>query len=279
MKRNILFFLAISFVFIGCATGPSPDKEPVPQVTYSFSFEPPERAAKKCGVTIGIVSPQWDKNIGIGQDKKIPWFDAGISPDPMELLTYPNLMAHTAYPPNDVVAISLAFQNAVKKEFEGMLIARGFDVMGPFNNTDEMTYPQKTACNLVIIPEFSQVIQSKPTTVNLDTIEGTAVARTEVVLNVYDPMSKEKLWMKRFTHTSDPFPYKTLFYAEYVIQGGQKVGVQRKGIAWDNRAANFAHAEESLFKDIMQKAWSYFNTEEMMVLKNHSDELRTKKRF
>lgn len=272
--------IAMMFTLIGCATTSAPiEKEPAPQAVYSFSYEPPEKA-EKCGVTIGIVSPQWDKSIGYGE-AQTPWFDAIISPNPNKLLLYPKLMAQPYPPPRDIIEILDNFHRSVQDGFESVLIARGFDVMGPFENIDEMTYPQKQACHLIIVPEFSQIVRSNPSTakVHVDRVEGTATSRTAVVLNIYEPLSREKLWIKKFTHTSDPFPFRMDFAYEYVYQEYERIGVQRKGVTWDNRAANLAVAEEDLFEELMQKTWDYVNREEMMVLKAHSDELRKRKRF
>ncbi len=265
-------------ILIGCATTPPAPKELPPPVTYNFNFNPPERATQKQQITIGIVAPQWDEKIGLGEGK-MPWGDAGFCPNPNELLLYPNLTAHAHNFPRDLYDVAHAFHKAIERDFEAMIIARGFDVMGPFKNIDEMTYPQKQACNLIIVPEFSQVIRSQTTSVFLGLVEGSAQSRTEIVLNVYDPLSKEKLWKKSFTNTSDSFQYKIEFDYQDIYRNKEKYGVQRKGITWDNRAASFARAEENLYKEFFEKSWSYFNPEEMKVLKKHSDDLREKKRF
>lgn len=275
---KLIFVLSLFVLVVGCATTPPAPKEPPPPVTYNFNFEPPEKAKQKHQITIGIVSPQWDEKIGLGEGKR-PWLDAGFCPNPNELLLYPNLSAHAHHPPRNLYDVAVSFHNAIQRDFEAMMIARGFDVMGPFKNVDEMTYPEKQACNLIIVPEFSQVVVSQPSTVQLDLVEGSAQSRTEIVLNVYDPLSKEKLWKKSFTNTSNSFPFKVEFDYEYVYRNKEKYGVQRKGITWDNRAAMFAQAEEDLYNEFFEKAWNYFNPDEMKVLKKHSDDLREKKRF
>jgi hypothetical protein len=262
---------------VGCETGPSvtQTEAPPPTAAYRFEFTPPEKASKKTEITIGIVAPNWEK-----RTEASPWLDVGINPDPNELMTFPNLAAHTGPAPQELRAIGSDFHKAVQKDYEAMLVARGFPTMGPFANVDDMTYPQKTACNLIIVPEFSQTIRSKPSVVNTDVIQGTATIRTEIVLTVYEPLSKEKLWIKRFDNESKPFSYKVKYNIERLSdKDGNKTGVQRKGITWDNRPAGFAQGFMDLHQEFMNKSWAYFSPEEMAVLKQNSDEIRAKKRF
>jgi hypothetical protein len=285
VKRNWIFgVILLVMVFVaGCETVPEVTKTepPPPTVAHKFEFTPPEKASKKTNITIGIVNPQWDKNISIkGEADKQQLLDVGINPKPVELMKYSNLTATVGPAPRELVNIATDFNNAVQKDYEAMMVARGFPIMGPFKNVDEMTYPQKTACNLIIVPELSQRIVSKPTKVNVDLIEGTAVIRTDIVLNIYEPLSKEKLWMKRFTSESKPFEYKVRYRIQrFTDKNGNYVAVKRLGITWDNRQAGFAQGFMDLYQEFMSKSWLYFSPEEMTVLKQHSDEIRAKKRF
>jgi hypothetical protein len=266
-------------IMVGCAGAPAKKEAPPPIAKYNFKFNPPENSNKKSGITIGVLEPLWDENIGL--DKKTPYMDAYINPDPNEMLRLPNLTAHPTHPPKKIVEISKEFHNAISVDLEAMMIARGFTTMGPFLNIEEMTYPQKEACNLVIRPEFSQQVISEPHQTTINYVSGNANIRTAVVLRVYEPLSNEKLWIKRYTHKSNAFPYEVKYdYATMVNKSTKKkVGYQRKGIRWDNREAGYAKAMEELYIDLMQKSWNYFNPDEISVLKTHSDEIRKKKRF
>lgn len=274
-KRTWIIAFPLPLMFLtGCVTGPSPTETeaPPPTVAHRFEFNPPEKASKKTEITIGIVAPVWET--------KQLWLDAGINPNPNELMMLPNLQAHAGPLPQELIAISSDFNKAVQKDYEGMLVSRGFPTMGPFANVDDMTYPQKTACNLIIVPEFSQRIVSSPSKVETELIEGTATIRTEIVLSVYEPLSKEKLWIKRFANESKPFLYKVRYIRKEVLGNDGKItGIQRNGITWDNRPAGFAQGFMDLYQEFMNKSWAYFSPEEMAVLKQHSDEIRTKKRF
>jgi hypothetical protein len=283
-KRNWIFCMwLLAMSLAGCATVPevTQTEPPPPTVVHRFEFTPPEKSTKKTDITIGIVNPQWDKNITAKAEQgKQPLLDVGINPKPVEYMKYSDLRATVGPAPQDLMTIAMDFNKAVQKDFEGMMVSRGFPIMGPFNNVDEMTYPEKTACNLIIVPELSQRIVSKPSKVDVALIEGTAVFRTEIVLNVYEPLSKEKLWMKRFTSESKPFGYKVRYNIQRMTdEKGNLVGVYRRGIAWDNRQPGFAQGFMDLHQEFMSKAWLYFSPEEMTVLKQHSDEIRTKKRF
>jgi hypothetical protein len=282
-KSWIFSICLLALVFAGCATGPSvtETEAPPPVVSHRFEFNPPEKTNKKAEITIGIVAPMWDKNISAtGEGGKQALLDAGINPNPQEALMLPNMTAHAGPAPQELLTIAKDFHNAVTKDFEAMMVTRGFPTMGPFKDVDEMTYPQKTACNLIMVPEFSQIIRSQPSEVITDLIQGTAVIRTEIVLNIYEPLSREKLWTKRFTNESKRFSYRVRYNIETIRdKDGRRIGVRRQGIAWDNRPASFAQGFMDLYQEVMTKSWAYFSPEEMAVLKQHSEEIRAKKRF
>jgi hypothetical protein len=279
-KFDFLTLLLLSLLLLSCSTTPSVPDSPPPKAVYNFEFSPPVKAARKVGTTIGILAPSWDKNISsTAESGKQAWLDAGVNPNPNELLQGPNLMAHAGPAPAELRNIAREFTRAVEKDFEVMMIAKGFDTMGPFASVDEMTYPQKTACNIVIIPEFSQVVKATKGKMNTDIVEGTAVIRTEITLTAYEPLSKEKLWMKRFNNESTPFDYRVKYKINRSYDKAGNLMVQRQGITWDNRPAGFADAFTALYQEVMKKSWEYFSQEEIQVLRNHSDEIRAKKRF
>lgn len=281
IRAFCIFLLAL--IFAGCATGPSvrETEAPPPVVSHRFEYNPPEKETKKTEITIGIVAPMWDKNISAtGEGGKQVWLDPGINPNPNEALMLPNMQAHVGPGPQELATIFSDFHRAVTKDFEAMIVARGFPTMGPFKEVDEMTYPQKTACNLIMVPEFSQVIRIRPSEVITDQIQGTAVIRTEIVLSIYEPLSREKLWTKRFTNESKPFSYKVKYNIEQIRDNqGKRIGVQRRGVGCDNRPASFAQGYMDLYQEVMNKSWAYFSPEEMAVLKQHSEDIRAKKRF
>lgn len=181
--------------------------------------------------------------------------------------------------PHDVVTVLVDFANAMGSEFEGMMVHRGFDIMriGKF---EDMTYPQKTACNLALKPEVHLSLISQRPVAEIEEVSATAILRYEIILNIVEPLSNEKLFTKRLESQSDPFQFLYKYkVANLYNKKGEHTGYERESISWDNRAPRLANALTKFYNDIMENSWKYFSPEEMTVLKKHSDEIRKKKVF
>ena len=255
----------------GCETVPEKVLEPTEPLSYSFAYTPPEPPSKKLDVAIGIIAADWGK--------PSVQYTAGFSPQSAERLIKPDLKANIGLLPQQLRDVLQEFDRAVNKEYEAMMVRRGFNTMS-FKKLDDMTYPQKQACNLVLFPEFHLAIKDQPEDVQVHEVRGQARLTGEIVLNILEPMSREKLWMKRLNLQSEPFPFKYTFkWTAIANDKGETVGYDRSGIEWDNRAQRAAGALTKFFAEIMDTSWKYFSPEELMVLKKHSDEIRERKRF
>ena len=283
--------LLILLVLSGCTTLPEPTApvEPVEQLSYNFTFAPPAQAAEKSGITIGIVAPQWPKD-SFSIDEKFrykeiqPWDGNGpLAPGPI---------------PSKIDAIMKEFSNALQKDYEGMLVARGFNTSGPFRSIQEMTYPEKKACNLVLVPNCQMITlveqggadlnakynllgrADQIATANGVNCVGQAVVRFEMELCMYEPLSGEKMWTKRIPLESAAFGYRYYIGASPILDAnGNPLGLNLSGVRWDNRAPRFAKALDTFYKQMMDECWKYFSPEEVAVIKTQSDEIRSKKVF
>ena len=265
-KRAAVSMAAVAMFTVmlcGCA---AKAPEPIEPLSYSFRFEAPEGSDKKLGITVGIVKPQWGKDSFT--------YDAPFALKENERLLQPNMAASRGPIPNQARSLLNEFTSAVGTEYEAMLTRRGFETMGPFSEIDEMTYPQKQASNMVLIPELHMNISAQPEVVAVDVVKGTATIRAELLLQIFEPLSKEKLWLKRISFESEPFQYQYKFDYDSIENG-----YQRKYVKWDNRAQRMAGALVKFYDEIMNTSWKYFSPDELVVLKTQSDEIRSKKRF
>jgi hypothetical protein len=165
----------------------------------------------------------------------------------------------------------------MKKEYEAMMLHRGFDTKG-FKSLDDMTYPEKQATAMVLVPELSMKIDAHQ---NPNAVDNTGQLRGELVLNIIEPLSKERLWIKRLPLEGEIFNFKEGVLAKQIRnQQGKVIGMEvfHVGSA-DNRPQRVAKALEKFFQDSMSTSWKFFSPQELMVLKQHSDEIRKMKRF
>ena len=246
--RPFLFgAMTIASLFMGCATAPPP--KPLYNPNFSFSSNAPEHA--KIGMTLGIVNPQYGN---AGKD-----FAKLASKDP----------------------ITKRMVSSLESNFEQLLIRKGFDVSGPFDSVDDMTFPQKQGADLVVYPEFNLDGGYSVTNVhreNVFTILGTqqvlacdvnmAPAGT-IDLVAVEPLTGQKMWVKHVKVSSPPRSFP---------------GVKNRNVC-TNRALTpkihnaWAQTVEQLYKNAMTRIDNYVSPQEFQQLDKQVKELRARKRF
>lgn len=239
--------LLMSLLVVGCATtGQKVKKEAAP--TPIFDWNPPENAATaSAGVTFGIV--------GGSYAKEEDWIDV--------------------YPFN-------TFRDNMRSDFNELMTARGFTTTGPFLNADEMTYPDKKACDLVLQPtldvqlNLGGVVAEEHIKIigdNYYTLNGDATIGGRVTLSVVESLSGTRMWNKSVAIERATFPWKG--ETKYVTppQTGwylrNEPGLQRA----------IAPYLEQAYNDILTKAWTYLHPEEMAVVKQQAMEVKEKTTF
>jgi hypothetical protein len=240
---------------------PFPPSEPL---VYDFKFKYPAPPSQKMGITIGVVGADWGK-------KPLTMGPSAFSP--MALSMNQDFASSQKATSKEETEAALAninvlkeFDLAIKKEFEAMMVNRGFNTMG-FQSINDMTYPQKQSCNLVLIPEFNFSINSDIESQEKNKEIGKATLNGDIILNMIEPLSGQKVWMKRISLKPELFSFTTM---------------KRFNLGWeywDNRPQRLAGALSKFFIQVMQTSWNYFSPDEIAVMKNHSDEIRKLKRY
>ncbi len=245
MKKLALF--AVVLLVAGCATtGQQVKKEAAP--TPVFDWNPPENATTaSAGVTFGIV--------GGSYAKEEDWIDV--------------------YPFS-------TFRDNMRGDFSELMTARGFTTTGPFRNADEMTYPDKKACDLILEPTLDVQLNVGGVTAeehvkiigdNYYTLNGDATIGGRVTLSVVESLSGTRMWNKSVSIEQATFPWKG--EAKYVTppQAGwylkNEPGLQR---------AIAPHLEQA-YNAILAKTWDYLNPEEMAVVAQQAMEVKDKTTF
>lgn len=240
---------------------PFPPSEPL---VYDFKFKYPGPPSQKMGITIGVVGADWGK-------KPLTMGPSAFSPMALSMnQDFASSQKATSKEETEgalaIINVLKEFDLAVKKEFEAMIVNRGFNTMG-FQGINDMTYPQKQSCNLVLIPEFNLSINSDIESQDKNKEIGKATLNGDIILNMIEPLSGQKVWMKRISLKPEQFPFITM---------------KRFNLGWDywdNRPQRLSGALSKFFVQIMQTSWNYVSPEEIAVMKNHSDEIRKLKRY
>jgi hypothetical protein len=275
MLKQTLLRLFVGFLFLGLAgcaptappqiisssPAPFPPSEPL---VYDFKFKYPAPPSQKMGITIGVIGADWGK-------KPLTMGPSAFSPMALSMnQDFASSQKATSKGETEavlaIINVLKEFDLAIKKEFEAMMVNRGFNTMG-FQNINDMTYPQKQSCNLVLIPEFNFSINSDIESQEKNKEIGKATLNGDIILNMIEPLSGQKVWMKRISLKPELFPFKTM---------------KRFDLGWDywdNRPQRLAGALSKFFTQVMQTSWGYFSPEEIEVMKKHSDDIRKLKRY
>ena len=231
---------------LGCA--PPPARQVTP-VSYTFVYVPPSVTPKSLPVTIALVHPMYGDPAAFAQSSHAR--QAGS-----------------------------AFVSSMKTDLEKMLVAKGFKVTGPYENINVMTFPDKKSANLTLTPivdvRATEQITKQTGTGSMFfpyTAEGVCVVSGWVSLVMLEPLTGEKIWIKRIEVDSvqQPFVWKY----QLVQSGGQLV----TNSIDDTRGHATAAALSKIYPQVMQKAWDYFHPDEVLQMKKQAEEARQLKRY
>jgi hypothetical protein len=246
--KACLFAFFVALIIIGCTSTVPSSREVIPPP--SFDFTPPSQAAPaSAGVTLGLVDPSYTEK------------------DPQKTVVF------SVYPFTD-------FQKNMGRDFEELLIARGFTTTGPYRSREEMTYPEKSGCDLTLTPsldvsvEFPDVKTESVVMLLGDPqykIHGNAVVRGRVTLNMLESLSGEKMWSK-----SIDISQKTVSWE------GQKrysAPPQTVDITDPVFQKNIAPILEDVYNAVMDAGWKYLDPQEIQIVKKQAMDVKEKKRY
>lgn len=241
------FVLLVVFgaLIINCAPPRQVKKLPPPK----FSFEPPSQAAQKLDMTIAIVNPEYSEKVfGYSQRSRGKFVEAR----------------------NNAIR---KFSDSMGTDMERIMVAKGFKTTGPFESLNVMTFPQKEGASLALYPEFKFTLNEDVTRENppvdffSGSIEGNITLSGFISLVLIEPISGEKMWVKKIELQSleEPFAISTR---------GQRAEIYR-----DNRAEAISYLLGQYYPDVMKKLWDYIHSDEIAQLVKEAKTVRDKKRY
>lgn len=249
----VIVLLLLAALPLGCATLPPP-AEPVAR---AFFYTPPEQVKQLFPVTIALVRPRYE--------------------NPTE-----QMVARMVGSDSWARETGGAFVNSLKTDLEKLLIAKGFKVTGPYDSLDVMTFPEKKGANLTLTPIVEiraddHVTAHNPAftgevIVTPGTQEGVFSVGGWVAFVMVEPLSGEKMWMKRI----ELEPVQERYSFTYIAPRG---GGQATWFYGDTRQQAFTKALNRIYPAVMQKAWAYFDSEEVLHVKQQAEEVRQLKRY
>lgn len=234
--------IAVAMATFACAS--APPRPPAYEPKFSYATAP---SKEKADVTIGIIAPQF---VGDGLEYLKSNKDDPVVKDMLR---------------------------GIRTGFNEMLLAKGFNASGPFDSLDGMSFPEKKGADFVLYPEFDlskgYVIGQARTDQQLTLLgpkvvvlcDFTIHAKGMVSFVALEPLSKEKMWIKRL---EIDIPPERLQGTDRVCSG--EAATREIRDAW-------AKAHEAMFNQLMASVDKYVNADEFKNLKRQAAELRAKK--
>lgn len=295
----ILILNVLFFVNCNVATEPAtPLKypEPLPALAYKFDYNP-EKIVSNIKETIALVAPQFTASPNIPDEKNI-----------------------------EFETIANEYLNALKSDFQETLIAKGYNILGPYSEISLLTYGEKEKAILSLIPRivlsykftdlgkptlFSEKMDGKIKTeknyqgVTFDTYRVERIAKATGTMNIdctieleiYEPLTSEKMWVKQIKIPFEQQPYEYYLYVENydVYQGGLNLTDMLLGIKPqrldskvvrynvlannDGRTRALAMALENVYINQLNKFSQYFDPREIKQVIKDARKVRTLKRY
>lgn len=210
---------------------------PAPPVTEYFIFNPPSSTAPtKSKIAIAIMMPTTTGSFFVSETPMVS--DATLSINRMAV--------------------------AMQSDIEKIIIARGYTTAGTFSSIDEMTYSQKERASFILRP-----------IINLDLIVqgGQGTMSGNVSLELMEPMSKEKLWIKRLNLEQIVGPIS------YELANVRTPPDMRLRLVQMISSNSVRLLLNDFYTPAMGKIWDHFDPREINNLKSDSDKLKGKTQY
>lgn len=242
MKRILLFL----FITIGGCSAPKQATQTKETFTYDYSPKEANKAGS-VGMLLGLVQPYYVKTFQVSSS---------------ELFTQ--------------------FRDAIGKDIEELIIAKGFNLKGPYSDFDDMIFDDKKRTDVVVQiemePQFSAIEGKWKTQLTLMgtfaySYTGTASLVGKINLSGVEPLTNQKIWSKS---VSIP-PIQNI-----TIQTGQKYdhALLNEEIYKDPNVYNsVGRALSQQYANIMNKIAAQINAEEFISMKPEIKELKAKKGY
>ncbi len=256
--RNLLFLFLVLAFGLACEQPPPRERKqpPTAKENYNFHWSPqqqqPDPSVK---LTIAVVKPNFDKESTIVEAGQL------------------------------YRKFAKGFQRSMAVDMDKCLITKGIKVQGPHDTWDDMTYPDKQTADLAFTPQvfLTATIKYEPD----GDVEGDYIQRPfnmnvqgHIAYELREPLSNQKLWIKKLE--LEPIDYRWVECYEAIPiwdAQGNFHGHSAGKLLYDGKQDAMANVMEKWYPTIMDKAWTYMNTDEMMNMKPQVEEIRKSKRY
>lgn len=252
------FIASIGFI-LACATAPA--ITPLPSShwneNYAYNFDPPQQMRPaSVKVNVIVVNPFYKE-------------------------------AESAFTDATYAKVGKGFSKSMGVDLDKIIVAKGMTAVGPYQTLDDVTYPDKKNADLTLAPRVFLMTDTKYSNVTRREYQGvghtvkpfTMKISGWIAYEMREPMSGQKMWIKKL-ELEDRQVSDVEVYEAVALRKDQYGNVLQWGegkLKYSGRAEALANALRDFYPVIMEKAWTYLNTDEMLSLKEQTKEIRERK--
>jgi hypothetical protein len=183
--------------------------------------------------------------------------------------------------------VGKGFSKSMGVDLDKIIVSKGMTAVGPYPMLDDVTYPDKKNADITLAPRVFITTETKFGELFQREYEGVGHWAKPfdmkisgwVAYEMREPLSGQKLWVKKLELEERQVSDVEIYEAVALRTDGYGNVIQ-----WDQGKMRYSGREEALanalrdaYPTIMEKAWTYLNTEEILDLKGKTKEIRDRK--
>ncbi len=261
-RASVLMFvglvLTLGFI-LGCATTPEITPLPISRWNekYAYNYDPPQKMPPaSVKVNVIVVNPFYRE-------------------------------AESAFVDTRFAKVGRGFSKSMGVDLDKIIVAKGMTATGPYQTLDDVTYPDKKNADITLAPRVFLTTETKFSDSTSREYEGvghtvkpfTMKISGWIAYEMREPLSGQKMWVKKLEledkQVSDVEVYEAV--ALRTDSYGQVLQWGEGKLRYSGREEALANALRDYYPAIMEKAWTYLNTDEIPDLKEKTREIRDRK--
>ncbi len=195
--------------------------------------------------------------------------------------------AESAFADSMYAKVGRGFSKSMGVDLDKVIVAKGMTAIGPYDSLDDVTYPDKKGADITLAPRVFLTTETKYGDQVHREYQGVGHLSRPFTMKIggwvsyemREPLSGQKLWVKKL-ELEERQVNDTEIYEAVALRRDQYGNVTQWGdgkLVYSGREEALANAMKAYYPTIMEKAWTYLNTDEIGDLKDKAKEIRERK--
>ena len=195
--------------------------------------------------------------------------------------------AESAFADTLYAKVGRGFSKSMGVDLDKIIVAKGMTAVGPYAALDDVTYPDKKNAEITLAPRIFLTLDTKFGNSVHANYQGIGYLQKSFTMKIggwvayemREPLSGQKLWVKKL-ELEEREVRDVEIYEAVAVRRDQYGNVTQWGEGkrvYSGREDALADALKDFYPTIMEKAWTYINTDEILELTEKTKEIRERK--